>query len=66
MAELHEEKQHGRLSFPYAIYAGKIPEWLRGFPLHWHDEMEIIYVVSGCMIVSVHSNETILKEGDKK
>lgn len=64
MAELHEEKQHGRLSFPYAIYAGKIPEWLRGFPLHWHDEMEIIYVVSGCMIVSVHSNETILKEGE--
>ncbi len=64
MVGMHEEKQHGRLSFPYAIYTCRIPEVLKSFPLHWHDEMEIIYISEGSMVVSVQNSETILKEGE--
>lgn len=44
---LHETTSHGRKTFPYAIYHARIPEWLAGFPLHWHDEFEIILVTYG-------------------
>src|SRR5574344_600719 len=44
---LHEIKQHGNYSFPFKIYPGKIPEFQHSYPLHWHEEMELIYVISG-------------------
>lgn len=33
-------------------------------PLHWHQEMEIIYIKKGCGTVSVDLSSTIVKEGD--
>ena len=56
---LHETKTHGKLSFPYIIYRGNIPEYLHAYPLHWHDEMEIIYNEKGSGIVNVHSQRYI-------
>lgn len=44
---LHEKAAHGMRTFPYAVYHARIPEWLRGFPHHWHDEFEIIIVTFG-------------------
>ena len=64
MSAKHETKLHGRLSFPYAIYRAQIPEYLSGFPLHWHDEMEIIYVDSGAMNVTVQNDDFVLRQGD--
>ena len=64
MSAIHETKVHGRKNFPYIIYGGKLPEWLSGFPLHWHDEMEIIYVLSGSMIVGIQSEEFRLSAGE--
>ena len=61
---LHETKTHGKLSFPYIIYRGNIPEYLHAYPLHWHDEMEIIYNQKGSGIVHVHSQRYILQTGD--
>ena len=40
MLAMHETKVHGKLSFPYALYGVIHSERLRGFPLHWHDEMD--------------------------
>lgn len=64
MLAMHETKLHGRLSFPYALYGGLLPEGLSGFPLHWHDEMEFIYVQKGKMKVTVQNDEFILSEND--
>lgn len=41
-----------------------MPEWLSEFPLHWHDEMEIIHVTEGRMIVSIQNEEMLISEGD--
>lgn len=61
---MHETKTHGKLSFPYIVYRGNIPEYMRTYPLHWHDEMEIIYVVKGQGLVTVQASKYALQTGD--
>ncbi len=52
--EHYQEKQsHGALSFPYITYPCSIPLDFSRVPLHWHDEMEILYVKKGQGIVTV-------------
>lgn len=60
----HEMKQHGNLSFPYIVYRVEVPNFLSAYPLHWHDEMEIIYVQSGEGTVTVQSHEFHVKKDD--
>lgn len=48
-----EKKSHAEAEFPFNIYLCSIPLDFRQVPLHWHDEMEIIYVKKGNGIVTV-------------
>ena len=61
---LHEAQIHGQLSFPYIVYKGNIPEFFSSYPLHWHDEMEIIYIRSGQGIITIQSHQYIVKSDD--
>ena len=63
-SDLHEIKQHGDYSFPYMIYHGKMPEYQYSYPLHWHEEMEIIYVISGVFTTTVNYISYELHKGD--
>ena len=49
----HEEKSHGDLVFPYNTYLCSIPLDFPSVPLHWHDEMELIYIKKGQGVVTV-------------
>lgn len=49
----HEEKKHGDLVFPYNTYLCSIPLDFSSVPLHWHEEMELIYIKKGQGIVTV-------------
>lgn len=62
--KIHEGKVHGELYFPFAIYGGKIPEYSNSYPLHWHEEIEIIYNIKGCGLVTIESEKFILNTGD--
>ena len=42
-----EIKQHGSRLFPFNIYPCTIPLDFPAVPLHWHKEMELIYVKKG-------------------
>ena len=64
MPAYHETKVHGTHGFPYIVYPGKIPEYRSAMPHHWHEEMEIIYVTQGPLIVSVGNTEFTLADGD--
>ncbi len=64
MPAYHETKIHGTRDFPYAVYRAILPKFFNSFPLHWHDEMEIIYVADGKIIVSVESRELRLSRGE--
>ena len=46
------------------VYKGKLPEYIRSYPAHWHREMEIIYIVRGKGIVTVQTNQYVVDEGD--
>ena len=39
-----EKKTHFDASFPYNTYLCCIPQDFLSVPLHWHQEMEIIYI----------------------
>lgn len=62
--DMHETKQHGKLSFPYIVYRGNLPVYIRSYPLHWHDEMEIITVTKGCGLITVQSGQYTVHTGD--
>lgn len=63
-SSLREKTAHGKKTFPYAVYHGRIPEWLDGFPLHWHDEFEIIFVTYGSGIITVQGKKFLCREND--
>ena len=46
----HEDKTHVELTFPYNTYLCSIPLDFSGVPLHWHDDMELIYIKKAAVI----------------
>ena len=61
---LHETKIHGTVEFPFAVYLGRVPEYITAFPRHWHEEAELIYVTAGRLNVSVWAQNYLLGPGD--
>ena len=64
MSAYQETKVHGTHDFPFAVYRGLVPDWLSDFPLHWHEEMEIIYVEKGSVSISIRNTEYLVHGGD--
>lgn len=48
-----ERKIHGDFEFPYNTYLCSIPLDFNQVPLHWHDEMELIYIKKGQGVITV-------------
>ncbi|MEY8352428.1 AraC family transcriptional regulator [Lachnospiraceae bacterium 54-53] len=48
-----EKREHDPFGFPYLTYLCTIPLDFGRVPLHWHDEMEFIYIKKGTGLVSV-------------
>lgn len=46
-ANAQETKYHGTADFPFNIYLCEIPLDFPMVPLHWHNDMEIIYIKKG-------------------
>lgn len=51
--QYHERKLHGSADFPYTTYICTIPLDFSFVPLHWHDEIELIYIKKGTGVISV-------------
>lgn len=49
----HESKNHFDAAFPYNTYLCSIPLDFMQVPLHWHDEIEFIYIKKGRGVISV-------------
>ncbi|MDE7019221.1 MAG: AraC family transcriptional regulator [Lachnospiraceae bacterium] len=61
---LHETKIHGIITFPYSVYHGLIPKLLSSFPLHWHDDFELIYCAGGQIRVVLWGQAYTLNAND--
>lgn len=60
----YENKQHGTSLLPYDIYGIMIPEYYTVYPVHWHEEMEIVIAMSGSCIYNVDFKKYEVKKGD--
>lgn len=49
----HENVTHGDMVFPYNTYICSIPLDFPRVPLHWHDEIELIYIKKGIGNITV-------------
>lgn len=59
-----ETKQHGSRLFPFNIYPCTIPLDFPSVSLHWHKEMELIYIKKGRGQVQLETNLFDGSEGD--
>lgn len=58
-----EGKRHGRESFPFDTYICTIPLDFQKVPVHWHEEIEIIYVKKGQGLICVNLVEYEVEAG---
>jgi len=58
-----EKKSHGSPSFPYTTYLCSIPLDFSSVPLHWHEEMEIIYIKKGRGMITIDLNSHPVSAG---
>lgn len=58
-----EKKTHVDVSFPYNTYICSIPLDFQHVPLHWHDDMEIIYIKKGHGYVTVDFQQHMVSGG---
>ena len=59
-----EKKVRSSSSFPYVTYPCSIPLDFSRVPLHWHDEMEFIYIKKGGGAVTVDFLTYTVRSGD--
>lgn len=57
----HENVTHVDMVFPYNTYLCSIPLDFPRVPLHWHDELELIYIKKGAGIITVDFKEHPVK-----
>lgn len=62
--ELKENKPHGTKAYPYTQYFIHHPRKAFHIPVHWHDEMEIIYVKKGNITIYIQEEVFHAKQGD--
>lgn len=62
--ELKENKPHGTKEYPYTQYFMHNPRRAFHIPVHWHDEVEIIYVKKGCITIYIGEEAFSAEAGD--
>ena len=55
--ELKENIPHGTKAYPYTQYHIHKMNTSFQVPVHWHDELEIIYILKGVLKVSINGEE---------
>ena len=62
--EREEKKQHGDFMFPFVTYGTHIPKGITSFPIHWHEEVEMVIVYKGMADYYLNGEKVLLQEGD--
>lgn len=62
--ELKENRPHGTKAYPYTQYFMHNPTKAFHIPVHWHDEVEIIYVKKGRIMISIGEESFPATSGD--
>ena len=61
---LKETGQKGDFLLPFVVCKTVMPDFYTTFPMHWHDEMEIVYVEDGEFEECIDFEYYNIKKGD--
>ena len=62
---LEETTQHGNENFPIALYETVFRSKMRRYvPLHWHKELQLCLILTGCVRFSINQKEVDACAGD--
>lgn len=61
---LRENVVHGNKAFPFALYTIRTESGPHAYSLHWHDEVELIYVRDGLLDITIEKAQYSGKPGD--
>lgn len=61
---LRETTRHGDIGFPFALYHMHRYRESCAFSLHWHDEVELIYVQEGTLNLTIDKTAYVGRAGD--
>lgn len=59
-----EAVTHGDFMLPFDVYHTCMPDYFNSFPMHWHEETEIIYISSGKVEFYIDLDTYFAQEGD--
>ena len=62
--ELKENRPHGTKEYPYTQYFIHKPKRAFHIPVHWHDEVEIIYIQKGIITIYIGDEKIPASQGD--
>ena len=62
--ELKENRPHGTSECPFSLYHIRDIHHSFQIPVHWHDELEIIYVKNGALSVAISGENYIGNSGE--
>lgn len=62
--ELKENRPHGTKEYPYTQYFIQTPKKAFHIPVHWHDEVEIIYIKKGSLKIYIEESVFHANPGD--
>ena len=63
-SNLLENTRHGTPEFPFQYYHCSIPESFTTLPVHWHEELELTYVLEGCSTYQIDLKPYQVHAGD--
>lgn len=62
---LKELTQHRTITLPIACYETTINQNVHGYiPLHWHDEIQFVFLLKGEAIFQLNEERVVVREGD--
>ena len=62
---LKELTKHHTVVMPIACYKTTIRQNIHGYiPLHWHDEIQFVFIVKGEALFQVNEDQIVVREGD--
>lgn len=64
LMSLKETGQKGDFLLPFVVCNTVLPDFYTMFPMHWHNEMEIVYVISGEFDECIDLESYHVKKGD--
>ena len=62
--ELKENRPHGTREYPYSQYFIYNPKGKFHIPVHWHDEVEIIYIKKGKLTIYIGEEKILANQGE--